>query len=83
MNKEEETDYFDYFHTKYGSEISDLFLELREISEGFCLQIFNDNKNGSFNLTEFLFENIIMDDEIDNEDEENLIENTEEENIGY
>ena len=83
MNKEEEIDYFDYFHTKYGSEISDLFLELREISNGFCLEIFNDNKIGSFNLTEFLFENIIMEDEIDNEDEENLIENTEEENIGY
>ena len=53
------------------------------MKNGFCLEIFNDNKNGSFNLTEFLFENIIMEDEIDNEDEENLIENTEEENIGY
>ena len=47
MNKEEndEIDYFDYFHTKYCSDISDLFLEIKEITEGFCLQIFNDSKN--------------------------------------
>ena len=44
MNKEEEIDYFDYFHTKYGSDISDLFLDIKEITEGFCLQIFNDSK---------------------------------------
>jgi len=84
MNKEiieEEIDYFDYFHTKYGSDISDLFLDIKEITEGFCLQIFNDSKNGSFHLTEFLFENIILEDEMENNDEEILNENTEEENI--
>ena len=81
MNKEEEIDYFDYFHTKYGSDISDLFLDIKEITDGFCLQIFNDSKNESFHLTEFLFENIILEDEIENDEEENFNENTEEENI--
>lgn len=83
MNKEEnnEIDYFDYFHTKYCSDISDLFLEIKEITEGFCLQIFIDSKNDSCDLTEFLFDNIILKDEIENEEEENLNENVEEENI--
>ena len=80
-NVEEEIDYFDYFHTKYGSDVSDLFLDIREITEGFCLNLFKENKHGSFHLTEFIFDNIILEDEIYNEEEDNLIENNEEENI--
>ena len=50
MSKEEEIDYEDYFLTKYNSDISDLFLEIKKISESFCLDFFtttDQNQNGS------------------------------------
>ena len=56
---------------------------IKTMSEGIGIIIDSKNENNPRNLTEFLFKNIIMEDEIDNEVEENLIENTEEENIGY
>ena len=89
MNKKENTeiDYFDYFHTKWGSDISDLFLELKDISNGFCINLFNStnqNKNGSYNLTEFIFDKIILEEEIGNEnnnEEDNNSDIEEEENL--
>ena len=72
MSKEEEIDYEDYFLTKYNSEISDLFLEIKKISESFCLDLFtttDQNRNGSFQLSKFLFDKIILEDEINEENE--------------
>jgi hypothetical protein len=77
MTTENKIDYEDYFFTKYNSEISDLFLEIKEITDGFCLDLFNTSEQtqyGSFNLCEFIFEKIILDDEIDEE----LIDNIDE-----
>lgn len=88
MNKSDKDniDYFDYFHTKCGSDISDLFLNLKEISNGFCINLFNStkqNQNGSYNLTEFIFDQIILKEEIENENNEegNNSDIEEEENI--
>ena len=58
MSTEKPIDYEDYFFTKYNSDISDLFLELKEISNGFCLNLFNttyQTQNGSYNLSKFSF----------------------------
>ena len=58
MNNENEFDYEDYFFTKYSSDITDLFSEIKEISNGFCINIFNSqyqNQFGSNDLQEFLF----------------------------
>ena len=73
MNKiENEFDYEDYFFTKYSSDITDLFSEIKKISNGFCINIFNSryqNQFGSNDLIEFLFDKIILIDEItDNTD---------------
>ena len=43
MSTEKPIDYEDYFFTKYNSDISDLFLELKEISNGFCLNLLIHN----------------------------------------
>ena len=76
-------DYFDYFYTKYNTDIVDIFLKIKDYSNSFCLNFFNtkyQNKNGSLDLTEFLFENIILEEEIHNESkEENSHYNEEEE----
>ena len=59
-------DYEDYFFCKYSSHVSDLFLNIREISNSFCINIFNNYKqtlNGTNNLQEFLFDNLILEDE--------------------
>ena len=69
----EEIDYFDFFYTKYNTDIIDIFLKIREYSDSFCLNMFHtkyQNQNGSLNLTEFLFENIILEEEIENETKE-------------
>ena len=50
---------YDYFSTKYNSEISDLFIEHRNISENLCYNFFS-NQN-SFNLLSFIYENISID----------------------
>ena len=66
-NNENEFDYEDYFFTKYSSDITDLFSEIKEISDGFCINIFNSkyqNQFGSNDLQEFLFDKIILIDEI-------------------
>ena len=59
-------DYEDYFFCKYSSDISDLFLNIKDISNSFCMNIFNNPKqilNGTNNLQEFLFDNIILENE--------------------
>ena len=72
MNDKNEFDYEDYFFTKYSSDIIDLFSEIKEISNGFCINMFNSryqNQFGSCDLQEFLFDKIILIDEItDNAD---------------
>ena len=88
MNKidDKEYDYEDYFFTKYGADITDLFLSLRNISDGFCVNIFNSSyqiKNGSYDLSTFLFDKIILLDEIKDNDDNEIKEKheLEEENI--
>ena len=85
-NDENEFDYEDYFFTKYSSDIIDLFSDIKEISDGFCINMFNSryqNQFGSCDLQEFLFDKIILIDEIiDYEDntDNNLHETEYEEN---
>ena len=65
-------DYEDYFFTKYGSDITDLFLNVRGISDSFCVNIFNSTnqvRNGSNELSAFIFDKIILEDEINSEEE--------------
>lgn len=78
MSLENQIDYEDYFFTKYNSDIIDLFLEIKEISNNFCLNFFNTTyqiQNGSYNFGEFIFDKIILEDEIDEEKEINTDEN--------
>ena len=66
-------DYEDFFFTKYSSDVTDLFINLKNISNSFCINIFNNKyqvQNGCNNLQEFLFDNIIFTDEINEEDNE-------------
>jgi hypothetical protein len=85
-NDENEFDYEDYFFTKYSSDIIDLFSDIKEISDGFCINMFNSryqNQFGSCDLQELLFDKIILIDEIiDYEDntDNNLHETEYEEN---
>ena len=85
-NIENEFDYEDYFFTKYSSDIIDIFSDIKEISDGFCINMFNSryqNQFGSCDLQEFLFDKIILIDEIiDYEDntDNNLHETEYEEN---
>ena len=81
MNDKNEFDYEDYFFTKYSSDIIDLFSEIKEISNGFCINMFNSryqNQFGSCDLQEFLFDKIILIDEIiDTENIDNNLHETE------
>ena len=68
----ENIDYEDYFLTKYGSDITDLFLKIKDISDSFCVNIFNSTnqvKNGSHDLSGFIFDKIILLDEINSEND--------------
>jgi len=68
----ENIDYEDYFLTKYGSDITDLFLKIKDISDSFCVNIFNSTnqvKNGSQDLSGFIFDKIILLDEINSEND--------------
>ena len=49
---------FEYFDLKYCSNIVDLYIDCRDISEGFTNDIFNRKDNNSYNLLEFIYENI-------------------------
>ena len=80
-------DYEDFFFTKYSSDVTDLFINLKNISNSFCVNLFNNKyqvQNGCNNLQEFLFDNIIFTDEIneeENESEKEIDEFYNEENI--
>lgn len=66
-------DYEDYFFTKYSSDVTDLFMNLKNISNSYCVNIFNNKKqvqNGCNDLQEFLFDNIIFTGEINDEENE-------------
>tara|TARA_B100000035_G_scaffold150464_1_gene128250 strand:- start:171 stop:425 length:255 start_codon:yes stop_codon:yes gene_type:complete len=66
-------DYEDYFFTKYSSDVTDLFMNIKNISNSYCVNIFNNKnqvQNGCNNLQEFLFDNIIFTDEINDEENE-------------
>ena len=67
---------FDYFDTKFCSDISDLFLDMKNIAYGFTNDIFKDNKN-SYDLIEFIYRHITLNDNF-NEIKEDL---SEEENL--
>ena len=66
---------FEYFDLKYCSDIVDLFIEFKEISYGFTNDIFNKNKNSN-DLLEFIYKNIEL-----LEDYENNYSSDEDENI--
>ena len=84
-NDSDKIDYEDYFFTKFSSDISDLFLNIKEISDGFCVNIFNTKnqiQKGSYELSKFIFENIILEGEIIDENNSNKENHElEEENI--
>jgi len=50
---------FDYFDTKFCSDISDLFLDMKNIAYGFTNDIFKDNNN-SYDLIEFIYRHISL-----------------------
>ena len=50
---------FDYFDTKFCSDISDLFLDMKNIAYGFTNDIFKDNNN-SYDLIEFIYRHITL-----------------------
>ena len=66
---------FEYFDLKYCSDIVDLFIEFKEISYGFTNDIFKNNKNSN-DLLEFIYKNIEL-----LEDYENDYNSDEDENI--
>ena len=77
MSMENVIDYEDYFFTKYNPDIIDLFLEIKEISNSFCLNFFNttyQTQNGSYHFGKFIFDKIILEDEMDEETEINTDE---------
>ena len=57
---------FEYFDLKYCSDIVDLFIEFKEISYGFTNDIFNKNKNSN-DLLEFIYRNIELLEDYENE----------------
>ena len=80
----ENIDYEDYFLTKYGSDITDLFLKIKDISDSFCVNIFNSTnqvKNGSHDLSGFIFDKTILLDEINSENDNKDKHELEEDNI--
>ena len=77
-------DYEDYFLTKYGSDITDLFLKIKDISDSFCVNIFNSSnqvKIGSHDLSRFIFDKTILLDEINSENDNKDKHELEEDNI--
>jgi len=50
---------FDYFDTKFCSDISDLFSDMKNIAYGFTNDIFKDNNN-SYDLIEFIYRHITL-----------------------
>jgi len=57
---------FEYFDLKYCSDIVDLFIEFKEISYGFTNDIFKNNKNSN-DLLEFIYKNIELLEDYEND----------------
>ena len=57
---------FEYFDLKYCSDIVDLFIEFKEISYGFTNDILKNNKNSN-DLLEFIYKNIELLEDYENE----------------
>ena len=57
---------FEYFDLKYCSDIVDLFIEFKEISYGFTNDIFDKNKTSN-DLLEFIYKNIELLEDYEND----------------
>jgi hypothetical protein len=64
-------DKFDVFFMKYNSDITELFLNFKEITKSYNSQIFHHKDNNSYNLLCFIFQSIDFDYD-DEEDEINI-----------
>ena len=64
---------FEYFDSIYCSDITDLFINMKNIADGFTNDIFK-KKNNSYDLTEFIYVNISL-----NEDYNKTFDESEEE----
>ena len=60
---------FDYFDTKFSSEIIDLFSNMKNIAYGFTNDIFKHNNN-AYDLIEFIYENIKLEEDFNDIKEE-------------
>ena len=57
---------FEYFDLKYCSDIVDLFIDFKEISYGFTNDIFKNNKDSN-DLLEFIYKNIELLEDYEND----------------
>ena len=73
---------FEYFDLKYCSDIVDLFIEFKEISYGFTNDIFNKNKNSN-DLLEFIYKNIELLEDYENDYNSDEDEKFDEDNSYY
>ena len=73
---------FEYFDLKYCSDIVDLFIDFKEISYGFTNDIFNKNKNSN-DLLEFIYKNIELLEDYENDYNSDEDEKFDEDNSYY
>ena len=73
---------FEYFDLKYCSDIVDLFIKFKEISYGFTNDIFNKNKNSN-DLLEFIYKNIELLEDYENDYNSDEDEKVDEDNSYY
>ena len=73
---------FEYFDLKYCSDIVDLFIKFKEISYGFTNDIFNKNKNSN-DLLEFIYKNIELLEDYENDYNSDEEEKVDEDNSYY
>ena len=72
---------YEYFTLKFSEDIVDLFLQYRDISKHYSLQLFNSQVDTSTAIQEFLFDTLLVADPyVDTESES---EHELEENIHY
>jgi len=50
---------FDYFETMFCSDLTDLFIEIKNIAQGYTSDIFKKKYN-SYDLIEFIYKNITL-----------------------
>ena len=73
---------FEYFDLKYCSDIVDLFIEFKEISYGFTNDIFDKNKTSN-DLLEFIYKNIELLEDYENDYNSDEDENVDEDYSNY